>query len=150
MGIYVTSNFWLLWIEQQWTWMSKCPCGENQNLCSRAVAKMDFVVGLFPAFWETATLASIVVAPVCTHSSRGHISPFLIGTPHLVNTCLGMVILLVPCFVFYLSHSDWEEMKSQSSFILHFPEDDKHVLKYSSAICISSLESPLFRPMPHF
>ena len=70
---WVSSTFWLVWLMLS---MNTCI---RMSLCDLAfnsfkkVEKLDHIVILFLIFWETATLFSIVTAPLCiaTNSTLG-------------------------------------------------------------------------------
>jgi hypothetical protein len=71
----IVSKFWLLWPEQQWTWMSKYLC----NICSplgicSIVIKLDHLIDFFTAFRETTTAISVVAMPAILTDMRWNLT----------------------------------------------------------------------------
>lgn len=84
--------FPLLWLEQQWSWMSKCPCGRVCSLPS----KLDFEVDQFPASWGTNTGLHCVIQ-VCILTSKEYVSvvpPALCAGYHVLSFVLLVLGIL--------------------------------------------------------
>lgn len=112
LAIQAGSTFWLLWKEKKWTWLRTCLCNRIQspwNVCQR-VMYLDLMVYLFPAYWGTYALISIVSVSVYTFTSNKQ------SVSHSHTSLAASAAI---CFN-NLFHSDWCQLKSASHFNVKF------------------------------
>lgn len=96
MDIWFVSNFWLLKIKQQWSWMGECLCNKvwkgssesiPSNWCSCMLWKISFQL------WGYSN--SMATLPVCTPTRSTWVFPF----PHTLAcmcchvSCFGLIYL---------------------------------------------------------
>lgn len=110
--IYADSNFWLLWIEQQWTWLSSVSVVGWSVLWvyvqACIAASWGRPIPIFPRNCHT----DFHMGCVCLPTHHQWVSVPL--TPHLYYDELSLVLLI--------EDSDRWKMKSKSSFDLHFSD----------------------------